>query len=265
MVAMRVDSRPDLVIFSAVVHIYEPFYKADLNWLWKDWNAITSYPQMFGGNPPYVYPSHSVEVLNLGWGRANAVRTTLIFNGRKYPSSLRSVEPFTRYSVSFALPLDDLWRGYQQSPRMVLGTIYVDEESRIDESNEWNNFRQTRVEVYRASPTNLQVVRDMRVEPARILLRWDAGNRYAIRHSIMVRYTLGPTNPSSDGVITQLVKLRHQVPYGMNNSVVLPNLPWNQMVNHHACFRVIGHLEWHPPDFELLSAPSNEVCLTVSN
>lgn len=196
----------------------------------------------------------------MGWGRANAVRTTLIFNGRKYLSSLRSVGPFTRHSVSFALPLDDLWRDYQQG-RRITGTVYVDEEGLVEESNEWNNFRLTRVEVYRASPTNLQVVRDMRVEPARILLRWDAGNRYAISHSIMVRYTLGPTNPSSDGVITQLVKLRHQVRGG--NSFVLPNLPWNQMVNHHACFRVIGHLEWHPPDFELLSAPSNEVCLTV--
>ena len=262
MVKLRVDSRPDLVVVEARVFVEEPLYKVGPGWRERDWNAITSFPPLFSGLVAY-----SANILNKGGSQVDTWRTTLILNGKKYLNTAGSnppLAPGASQTQIWPILTSAVWKEYQQNPRLILGTVYVDEENRVVESDEWN-FRQTRLVVSRVSPTNLQVVRDMRVEPARTLLRWvpsdGARDRYVRGYLIGVRYTLVPPRPAHGGIIIEPVQRIFTVDGHLTSFFTLPELPWGQMRDHRACFRVVAYLGAE----EFVSAPSNEVCLTVPN
>ena len=259
MVKLRVDSRPDLVVVEARVFVEEPLYKVGPGWRERDWNAITSFPPLFSGLVAY-----SANILNKGGSQVDTWRTTLILNGKKYLNSFNPnppLAPGASQTQIWPILTSAVWKEYQQNPRLILGTVYVDEENRVVESDEWN-FRQTRLVVSRVSPTNLQVVRDMRVKPARTLLRWvpsdGARDRYVRGYLIGVRYTLTGQTDFNTGTIREPVFRVFTVVDTNLNSFTIPQLPWRDMVDHRACFRVIAYRT-----DELVSAPSNEVCLTV--
>ena len=276
-VVLRVDSRPDLHVAGATVHVQEPYYKVGPGWRVNPmvWDAITS------SSPWYAFPpggGYSAHIGNASSNQVGVWRATLLLNGKKYLNSFNPNPPlapgeyrtiiFGRLNPPFggfsgpptAL---DIWRMYQQSPRLIMGTVYVDEENHIEESDEWNNFGQTRVQVMRHGPTDLRVVRDMRWNVSRLVLTWQRYNVFTSGYYIGVRYTLVPPRPAHGGIIIEPVLRIFQVD-GNSASFALPEeLPWSQMKDHRACFRVVGYSRSDSPAYELLSAPSNEDCTTV--
>ena len=256
MVVRVVDSRPDLVVAEARVDVLEPFYKVAPGWRTRDWNAIES-------SPPWldlIVPYHA-HVLNKGSSQADAFSATLFLNGRKYPASFPSSDPGGPLApgavqrLHFNVPVDSLWRDYHQG-RNVAGTVTADAGNRIAESNESNNSMATKVLVLWVRPTNLQA---MPGGGGVVQLVWVMGNGFprALNNGyhIGVRYTLAPTG--------QPVNRRFQAGPGSANFTV-PGLPWSQMKDNRACFRVVAYAYSNLPGYERLSAPSNEVCQTLT-
>ena len=156
-----------------------------------------------------------------------------------------------RYLSFNGAPVGNLWRDNLQG-RNIAGTVTVDEEGRIAESNEGNNSRMTQLLVTRHSPSSVQVSRT----GAGLQLQWQP-TLTPLRDGshISVRYTLRPTGP--------VRRIFTVVGSGTNTIFLPPDLPWSEMVDNRACFRVVGYKNSDSPAYELVSAPSNEVCFAV--
>lgn len=193
---------------------------------------------------------------------------TLILNGKKYTSTITDpLGPAGGQVRSFsnAVSPSIVWRAYQQDGN-ITGTVTVDEEGSIAETNERNNSKAANVIFRRVSPTNLQVTR----AGAGVRLVWVPGNFSRVDYGgprafvnvhgyhIGVRYTYTafPDKPASR--IYTVNALHSNV-----SSFTIPELPWRDIVDHRACFRVVAYKSASANT--LVSAPSNEVCLTVSN
>ena len=244
-------TRPDFSVFKATVSVREPFYKVGRDWFEKDLDAITSFPQWQGPSNPAYFAQ--IGMKNTNEDTNIFIGVTLNLNGVKHRTTVR--EDDGTPTVWFDnVPIDNLWRDYQQGKR-ITGKVTVDEEGRFEETNEGNNSRDTSVEVSRIRPTNLQVSRT----GAGLQLQWQPTqtSRWYGSH-IVARYALGPNL----GILNR--KIYNKFTVGPStSSFTIPSLPWGEMVDNRACFRVVAAMNSDSPAYDLVSAPSNEVCLAV--
>ena len=250
-VVLRVDGRPDLVVLDAAINVVEPFYKVGPDWFEKDLDAITRFPPQFIA-PGFIVFGH---IFNQGLGQADAYRAILTLNGKKYPSdSLAPLAPGRGWSLFFPVPADLVWSMYQLGGAIlgtVDGTVDVHLERGVAESNTGNNSKRTRVSVYLHRPNNLRVTRT----GAEYQLVWMSGsNSLASGYHVVVRYALGLTRQTVSRIFTTRYNFPGTVSYA------IPPLPWRDMVNNRACFRVVG---FYDSTVAIVSAPSNEVCFVV--
>lgn len=245
---LHVDVRPDLLIWAPSVRVHEPVYKVGPNWF-ENMAAITSFP------PLVPFPNMYAAAT---WSNipGNHV-VTLTLNNKKH----RVTVPGGRWSsAEFKdVPVDNLWKDYLNNPRLIVGVIYIDEENHIVESNEWNNFGQTKIEALHISPKNLRITRTA----AGLQLDWQQAQHarnLVDEYHIIARFSvkIRPGLP---------VYRRFSVSGNMNtiSSSQMSRLPpWSDMVDNRACFRVVGLSRRQQfPGLELVSAPSNEVCFAV--
>ncbi len=256
-VVLRVDSRPNLVVADAVVFVVEPFYKVGPNWF-TNMDAITSFPQLFIPDRGY-----SATIENRGASPSDdAWFATLSLNGKNYPSmsrpDQRQLLPGMHAEVRFpTVPLDNLWRDYQQG-RRITGLVYIEEGGFT---------KSTRVVVGTFSPTHLRITRT----GSGLLLSWAPGSYGRVdEYHIVARYNMVPTGQPVNPLIPnpgRPVYSRFSVSGSMNtiSSSHMSRLPpWSDMVDNRACFRVVALSRRQSfPGFEVISAPSNEVCFAV--
>lgn len=259
---------PDLVVHEALVNVYDPFYIVNSSWHVQNWDAITSFPPLFIS---YTYGCCIATIRNKGSVRVDAWGLTLILNGKKYTSTITDPlgpggEQMRSFSNAVVSP-GIVWRAYQQDGN-ITGTVTVDEEGSIAETNERNNSKAANVIFRRVSPTNLQVTR----AGAGVRLVWVPGNFsrpawgydghddfvnvHGYHIGVRYTYTAFPDKPASR--LYTVNALHANV-----NSFTIQELPWRDVVDHRVCFRVVAYKSASANT--LVSAPSNEVCLTVSN
>lgn len=246
-------TRPDFSVIKAIVSVREPFYKVGRDWFEKDLDAITSFPQW--QEPNSTAYSAEIGLSNTNEASGIMIGVTLNLNGRKYRITFPETDRNPKGVVFRDVPIDNLWRDYLLG-RNIKGTVIVDEEGSVEESDEGNNSsRDMRVEVLRIRPTNLQVSRT----GAGLQLQWLPTQTSRLHGShIVARYALGPNL----GILNR--KIYNKFTVGPStSSFTIPSLPWGEMVDNRACFRVVASTPSDSPAYELVSAPSNEVCFVV--
>ena len=245
---LHVDVRPDLLIWAPSVRVHEPVYKVGPNWF-ENMAAITSFP------PLVPFPNMYAATT---WSNipGNHV-VTLTLNNKKY----RVTFPGGRWSsAEFKdVPVDNLWKDYLNNPRLIVGVIYIDDGNRIVESNEWNNFGQTKISALHISPKNLRITRTA----AGLQLDWQQAQHarnLVDEYHIIARFDLIP-HPGRP-VYSRFAVIGNMNTISSSQMSRLP--PWSDMVGNRACFRVVGLSRRQQfPGLELISAPSNEVCFVV--